>query len=144
MTQTSQILHLGISWIKSWLSRRQVLLLRIRFIRVSSFFYSLGNAGGVPFGVLDLLLCFRIRRAPDVDKIEKSQSRIKGTGRLLRDLICLDDSLSPIQSLLSELLEISLGGGIVDDRILAGIFVFGLQATPIVSFVPSSHSFAQN
>jgi hypothetical protein len=79
--RSTKHLDLWIVWIQLWLLL-DLLGLWVGLVGVFALLQRLGYPGGVPFRVLDLLLCLVVRGTPDVDEVEKGRGRVKGCRRL--------------------------------------------------------------
>lgn len=139
--RSAKHLDLWIIWIQLWLFL-DLLRFGVRLVGIFALLQRLGYPGGVPFRVLDLLLCLVVGGAPDVDQVEKGRRRVKGCRRLsfvmlgqpttireedlLGDLVGLDDTFRPIQCFLRELLDICLSCDVVCYSVLGCVLIFCL------------------
>lgn len=139
--RSAKHLDLWIIWIQLWLFL-DLLRFGVRLVGIFALLQRLGYPGGVPFRVLDLLLCLVVGGAPDVDQVEKGRRRVKGCRRLsfvmlgqptkireedlLGDLVGLDDTFRPIQCFLRELLDICLSCDVVSYSVLGCVLIFCL------------------
>lgn len=126
----------------------------VRLVGIFALLQRLGYPGGVPFCVLDLLLCLVVGGAPDVDQVEKGRGRVKGCrrlpcmmsgepvnigkGYLLGDLVGLDHTFRPIQRFLRELLDICLSRDVVCYSVLGRVLFFCLSMVSLARYTVST------